>query len=103
MRLERYYLKDKDLINDKLFLLCSRADRWFLLNNADSTPRAYHGLVAVGQYVYMIGGFDGQEHFSTVKRLDPVTQVWEERSCMLSPRCYVSCCELSRSPLMVTC
>ncbi|XP_035707332.1 kelch-like protein 10 [Folsomia candida] len=71
-----------------------RADRWFLLNNTDSTPRAYHGLVAVGHFVYMIGGFDGQEHFSTVKRYDPVRQIWEERSCMLLPRCYVSCCSL---------
>jgi len=70
----------------------SRADRWFLSVNTDVTPRAYHGLCALNNLIYMIGGFDGHEHFNTVRCFDPVTKEWRERACMYHARCYVSVC-----------
>lgn len=38
----------------------------------------------------MIGGFDGNEHFNTMRRFDPATHTWHECACMYYPRCYVS-------------
>jgi kelch-like protein 10 len=73
-----------------------RADRWFLSNHPDNSPRAYHGLVPLHGKLYVIGGFDGNDHFSTVRRYDPVLKIWEERACMQYARCYVSCCELGK-------
>ncbi|XP_012284683.2 kelch-like protein 10 [Orussus abietinus] len=70
----------------------TRADRWFLSVNTDVTPRAYHGLCALDDLIYMIGGFDGNEHFNTVRCFDPVTKEWRERACMYHARCYVSVC-----------
>ncbi|KAH0946331.1 hypothetical protein HN011_002719 [Eciton burchellii] len=70
----------------------TRADRWFLSVNTDVTPRAYHGLCALNNLIYMIGGFDGHEHFNTVRCFDPVTKEWRERACMYHARCYVSVC-----------
>ncbi|XP_012259425.2 kelch-like protein 10 isoform X2 [Athalia rosae] len=70
----------------------TRADRWFLSVNTDVTPRAYHGLCTLNNVIYMIGGFDGNEHFNTVRCFDPVTKEWRERACMYHARCYVSVC-----------
>ncbi|XP_046492145.1 kelch-like protein 10 [Neodiprion pinetum] len=70
----------------------TRADRWFLSVNTDVTPRAYHGLCTLNNVIYMIGGFDGNEHFNTVRCYDPVTKEWRERACMYHARCYVSVC-----------
>ncbi|XP_067207770.1 kelch-like protein 10 isoform X2 [Linepithema humile] len=70
----------------------TRADRWFLSVNTDVTSRAYHGLCALNSLIYMIGGFDGNEHFNTVRCFDPVTKEWRERACMYHARCYVSVC-----------
>ncbi|CAG7834922.1 unnamed protein product [Allacma fusca] len=72
----------------------SRADRWFITNSADVNPRAYHGLVSLGSLIYMIGGFDGHDHFNTVRCYDTTTRLWTEKACMYYPRCYVSCCLL---------
>lgn len=41
--------------------------------------------------IYVIGGFDGQQCFNSVRSFDPVSRVWEERGCMHAQRCYVSC------------
>ncbi|XP_069702649.1 kelch-like protein 10 [Periplaneta americana] len=72
----------------------TRADRWFLSMNTDITPRAYHGLCTIDNLIYMIGGFDGNEHFNTVRCYNPVTREWKERACMYHARCYVSVCSL---------
>lgn len=74
----------------------SRSDRWFLTPGSDVTPRAYHGLVALDNLIYMIGGFDGNEHFNTVRCYDPIAKAWSEKSCMHYQRCYVSCCALGK-------
>lgn len=67
-----------------------RADRWFLSIHMDLTPRAYHGLCTLNNLIYMIGGFDGSDHFNTVRCYDPVANTWQERACMYQARCYVS-------------
>ncbi|CAG9855787.1 unnamed protein product [Phyllotreta striolata] len=68
----------------------SRADKWLFSCDTDSSPRAYHGLCNLNGIIYMIGGFDGNEYFNTMKCFDPVQHKWSERSCMYYPRCYVS-------------
>ncbi|XP_076639357.1 kelch-like protein 10 [Colletes latitarsis] len=70
----------------------TRADRWFLSVNTDATPRSYHGLCALDNLIYMIGGFDGNQHFNTVRCFDPIAKEWHERACMYHSRCYVSVC-----------
>lgn len=62
--------------------------------DVDVRPRAYHGLEVIDNMVYMVGGFDGNEHFNSVRCFDPVNKVWSERACMYTPRCYVSTCVL---------
>ncbi|XP_045766554.1 kelch-like protein 10 isoform X2 [Maniola jurtina] len=68
----------------------TRADRWFLSIHMDLSPRAYHGLCTLNNLIYMIGGFDGSDHFNTVRCYDPVANTWLERACMYQARCYVS-------------
>ncbi|KAG7188297.1 hypothetical protein KM043_007959 [Ampulex compressa] len=70
----------------------TRADRWFLSVNTDVAPRAYYGICALNNLIYIIGGFDGNEHFNTVRCFDPVTKEWREQACMYHARCYVSVC-----------
>ncbi|GIX85996.1 hypothetical protein CEXT_283751 [Caerostris extrusa] len=40
--------------------------------------------------VYVIGGFDGNQCFNSMRCFDPVTHLWEEKGCMYVQRCYVS-------------
>uniref|UniRef100_A0AAV2JIU6 Uncharacterized protein n=1 Tax=Knipowitschia caucasica TaxID=637954 RepID=A0AAV2JIU6_KNICA len=37
-----------------------------------------------------MGGFDGTEHFSSMRRLDLATRAWDEMPPMYERRCYVS-------------
>lgn len=74
----------------KLSGYCFRADRWLLSSNTDQTPRAYHGTCTMDGLIYIIGGFDGNEHFNTVRSFNPVSYEWREHACMYYPRCYVS-------------
>ncbi|RZC38384.1 kelch-like protein 10 [Asbolus verrucosus] len=67
-----------------------RANRWLLSSDTDSMPRAYHGLCELNGIIYVIGGFDGNQYFNTVRRFDPVNHTWNECACMYHHRCYVS-------------
>lgn len=73
-----------------------RAERWFLTDYADiaatgdALVRAYHGCATVDGKVYVVGGFDGIEYFSSVRRFDPVDRQWAEVAPMNCKRCYVS-------------
>uniref|UniRef100_A0A3P9DF19 Kelch like family member 10 n=1 Tax=Maylandia zebra TaxID=106582 RepID=A0A3P9DF19_9CICH len=47
-----------------------RANRWVNVTNNLECPRAYHGAAFLNGYVYSVGGFDGVEHFNSVRRFD---------------------------------
>ena len=68
----------------------TRADRWVLVETADTGPRAYHGCATVNSKVYVIGGFDGMDYFNTCRCYDPLEKSWSEVSPMNARRCYVS-------------
>ncbi|KAK7110160.1 kelch-like protein 10 isoform X2 [Littorina saxatilis] len=68
----------------------TRADRWVVCDNPDSGPRAYHGTVAVGHKIYIVGGFDGVEYFNNCRVFDPIVRLWSEAAPMHAKRCYVS-------------
>ncbi|ETL90099.1 hypothetical protein L917_11090 [Phytophthora nicotianae] len=40
-------------------------------------PRSYLGATVVGDFIYAVGGFNGQAHLSSVERFDVHTQQWE--------------------------
>ncbi|XP_076734428.1 kelch-like protein 10 isoform X2 [Maylandia zebra] len=67
-----------------------RANRWVNVTNNLECPRAYHGAAFLNGYVYSVGGFDGVEHFNSVRRFDLTTHAWNEVAPMHSRRCYVS-------------
>nr|XP_018670771.1 kelch-like protein 10 [Ciona intestinalis] len=52
-------------------------------------PRAYHAVVYMGGWVYVIGGFDGETTFNSCERFNVVSGGWEERCGMKHRRCYV--------------
>jgi len=57
----------------------TKSDSWTRIYVEDSYgPRAYHGTVVVNHYIYVIGGFDGLEYFSSCRKFDTVTKTWEE-------------------------
>lgn len=72
----------------------TRADCWLNVTCDDESPRAYHGTVYLNGFVYCIGGFDGENYFSSVRRFNPVTRTWAQAGPMHSHRCYVSTCVL---------
>ncbi|CAN9499583.1 unnamed protein product [Ophioblennius macclurei] len=68
----------------------ARVNRWINLTPLAEHPRGYHGTAFLNGYIYYIGGFDRTEIFSSVRRFDPVTRVFQEVSSMHSRRSYVS-------------
>lgn len=67
------------------------ADRWFEQDCVeDITPRAYHGMVELNGYIYVIGGFDGTQYYNSIRRLNLNTKKWCSVSPMYYQRCYVS-------------
>ncbi|KAF7229464.1 kelch-like protein 10 [Nothobranchius furzeri] len=67
-----------------------RAERWSTVENTMERPRAYHGSVFLGGFVYCVGGFDRVEYFNSVRRFNPITHTWMAVSPMYYRRCYVS-------------
>ncbi|KJH43182.1 kelch repeat protein [Dictyocaulus viviparus] len=58
-------------------------------------PIAYHGAVVLNNELYLIGGTDGENHFSTVMKLNMKGE-WIEVAPMFETRTYISnsCCVL---------
>lgn len=71
----------------------NRADRWLVSKDTDIVARAYHGICSFGEKIYLVGGFDGNEYFNTVRCFDPATHSWSDCACMYYSRCYVSVVE----------
>ena len=61
------------------------------------TKRAYHGVCSIEHKVYVLGGFDGTNHFNSMRCYDATMCLWEEKACMYHPRCYVSVVAHSKS------
>ncbi|XP_002741594.1 kelch-like protein 10 [Saccoglossus kowalevskii] len=68
----------------------TRADRWRMVDSTDNSPRAYHSVAVLNHFIYVIGGFDGNEYFNSCRCFDPVKRVWKEIAPMNTRRCYVS-------------
>ncbi|XP_038076365.1 kelch-like protein 10 [Patiria miniata] len=68
----------------------TRADRWVMLDTVNNRPRAYMGVAVLGHNLFVIGGFDSNQYFNSVRMLEPQTRVWKEVAPMHSRRCYVS-------------
>jgi kelch-like protein 19 len=54
--------------------------------------RSGAGVASLGQYIYVVGGFNGKSQISSVERYDTERGVWE----------YVCSLETARSALSVT-
>ncbi|XP_040289966.1 kelch-like protein 10 [Bufo bufo] len=68
----------------------SRADQWVNIINEDLSPRAYHGTAYFKEHVYIIGGFDSVDYFSSVISFNPIKKTWQQVAPMHSKRCYIS-------------
>ncbi|NXJ85869.1 KLH10 protein, partial [Trogon melanurus] len=68
----------------------ARADRWVTVMGEQEGPLAYHSAVYLQGFVYAVGGFDGVDCISRVKRFDLLHKTWQEVAPMHSKRCYVS-------------
>lgn len=66
-----------------------KSDLWTMIFEEDSFgPRAYHGSIVMNHYIYVIGGFDGVEYFSSCRRFNTITKIWEEVAPMNCKRYY---------------
>ncbi|XP_069675813.1 kelch-like protein 10 [Periplaneta americana] len=69
----------------------TRADRWVKVDEVDPMgPRAYHGTAVIGFNIFVVGGFDGMDYFSSCRCFNAVSKTWHEVSPMNARRCYVS-------------
>ncbi|CAH1130998.1 unnamed protein product [Ceutorhynchus assimilis] len=68
----------------------NRANKWLVSKDTDEVARAYHGICSYEGKVYLVGGFDGNEYFNTVRCFDPLVHKWTDCACMYYSRCYVS-------------
>ncbi|KAH6937901.1 hypothetical protein HPB50_005035 [Hyalomma asiaticum] len=66
----------------------TKADRW--INVHPLGPRAYHKCAVVGFDIYIIGGFNGEDYFSSVRCFNAETKEWRSVTPMHVKRCYVS-------------
>ncbi|RWS26720.1 kelch-like protein 10, partial [Leptotrombidium deliense] len=66
-----------------------RVNKWYTAEGCEGNrPRAYHGMVYLKGQVYIIGGFDGRQHFNSVRAFDPLKRKWYDKACMHTARCY---------------
>lgn len=47
------------------------------------------GVALLNDHVYVVGGFDGTAHLSSVEAYNIRTDSWTAVTCMTTPRCYV--------------
>jgi kelch-like protein 10 len=69
-----------------------RADKWVMSKNYCQKPLAYHGVCALDNLIYIVGGYDGTNYLNTVQSYNPITKNWQDCACMYHSRCYVSAC-----------
>ena len=66
-----------------------RANQWVNITCEQASPFAYHGTAYLKGFVYIIGGFDSVNYFSSVKQFDLLKKTWQQVAPMHSRRCYV--------------
>ncbi|KAK3578052.1 hypothetical protein CHS0354_039611 [Potamilus streckersoni] len=59
-----------------------KTDQWTMIASITS-PRDSVGMCLLGDHLYAVGGFDGQNYLSDVENYDPVTNEWTK----VSPLC----------------
>jgi len=74
-----------------------RANKWANVTCEQASPVAYHGTAYLKGFIYIIGGFDSVDYFSSVKRFDLLRKTWQQAAPMHSQRCYVSVAVLDDS------
>ncbi|KAK0428626.1 hypothetical protein QR680_010913 [Steinernema hermaphroditum] len=71
----------------------TRANKWTLPDSRlFEAPKAYHATVRVGRSFYTIGGFNGVDYYSTVRRFNFDSMAWTDVAGMTETRCYVNAC-----------
>jgi len=53
------------------------------------------GVVALGNKIYAIGGYDGKTHLNSVEEYNPDSNKWKVLSPMVTPRCAHGCIALN--------
>ncbi|XP_048042623.1 kelch-like protein 10 isoform X1 [Megalobrama amblycephala] len=81
---------DVSIATSRIEAYDARADRWVIVSQEDGRPRTDHGTAVLGGFVYCIGGFDGENYCSSVRKFNPITHTWHEVGPMYERRCYAS-------------
>ncbi|GFR85719.1 kelch-like protein [Elysia marginata] len=66
-----------------------RTFSWSVICPYDFAPRSYHGMVALNEDIYVIGGFSGHVYLSSCCKLRAASLTWENVTPMNTKRCYV--------------
>ncbi|KAK3726652.1 hypothetical protein RRG08_016961 [Elysia crispata] len=66
-----------------------RTFSWSVICPYDFAPRSYHGMVALNEDIYVIGGFSGHVYLSSCCKLRADSLTWENVTPMNTKRCYV--------------
>ena len=54
----------------------AKSDQWTLISSM-SKPKEAVGVAAMGQFIYVAGGFDGNKYLNDVERYDPSINEWK--------------------------
>ncbi|KAH7984902.1 hypothetical protein HPB52_024458 [Rhipicephalus sanguineus] len=65
-------------------------DQWFQHNEADFTPRAYHGVVVIQRLLYVVGGRKRKRFLRSMKSFDLDKCQWNYHSLLHEARAYVA-------------
>lgn len=64
-----------------------KSNRWTQIYSEDPLgPRSYHGTLVMNHDIYVIGGFDGLEYFSSCRKFNTITKTWSQIAPMNSKR-----------------
>lgn len=66
-----------------------RAGLWSIIPSHDFAPRSYHGVVSLGNEIYILGGFCGHSYLSKCSKFKLETMTWEAVPGMNTNRCYI--------------
>uniref|UniRef100_A0A8C0A171 Uncharacterized protein n=1 Tax=Anas zonorhyncha TaxID=75864 RepID=A0A8C0A171_9AVES len=72
--------------------LCSRHQFSFPClpeQQCERNPSSRAGVALLNDHIYVVGGFDGTAHLSSVEAYNIRTDSWTTVTSMTTPRCYV--------------